>query len=170
MGKDPVSRTNQAQPRNCKANVTSKKWLEQRLELARPDHVGSCRPAKAYILCDEKPVKSWARGRYDQICIFKRSSWVRYPRWITCGTSECNETDLEKISPVDVDQSIGMRGLSCGQILHTLCSSGYQDLFDILKLSHEYGSGNSNRGSISNWRSGMEREMGGSFKKEGICI
>lgn len=26
---------------------------------------------KAYILCDEKPVKSWARRRYDQICIFK---------------------------------------------------------------------------------------------------
>ena len=31
-----------------------------------------------------------------------------------------------------------------------------------------YGSGNSNRGSVSTQRGGMEREMGGRFKSEGI--
>ena len=33
-----------------------------------------------------------------------------------------------------------------------------------------YGSGNSNRGSGSNWRLGMGREMGGKFKREGIYV
>ena len=33
-----------------------------------------------------------------------------------------------------------------------------------------YGSGNSNRGSVSAWRGRMGREMGGSFKREGICV
>ena len=33
-----------------------------------------------------------------------------------------------------------------------------------------YGSGNSNRGSVSTWRGGMRREMGGSFKREGIYV
>lgn len=83
--------------------MKSKKWLEQTLELAISDHMGSCRPAKAFILCDEKPAKSWAKGRYDQMCTFKRLPWVRYPGWMACGTSECNEIDLEKISPVGVD-------------------------------------------------------------------
>ena len=32
-----------------------------------------------------------------------------------------------------------------------------------------YGSGNSNKGSVSTWRGGMGREIGGSFKREGIC-
>ena len=30
-----------------------------------------------------------------------------------------------------------------------------------------YDSGNSNRGSVSTWRSGMGREIGGRFKREG---
>ena len=29
-----------------------------------------------------------------------------------------------------------------------------------------YGSGNSNRGSVSTWRGGMGREIGGKFKRE----
>ena len=29
---------------------------------------------------------------------------------------------------------------------------------------------NSNRGSVSNWRGGMGREMGGRFKREGIYV
>ena len=33
-----------------------------------------------------------------------------------------------------------------------------------------YGSGHSNRGSVSTHRGGMEKEMGGSFKREGIYI
>ena len=33
-----------------------------------------------------------------------------------------------------------------------------------------YGSGNSNRGSVSTSRDGMGREMGGSFKREGIYV
>ena len=33
-----------------------------------------------------------------------------------------------------------------------------------------YGSGNSNRGSVSTQRGGMEREMGGGFKREGIYV
>ena len=33
-----------------------------------------------------------------------------------------------------------------------------------------YGSGNANRGSVSTWRGGVEREMGGSFKREGIYV
>ena len=33
-----------------------------------------------------------------------------------------------------------------------------------------YGSGNSNRGSVSIWRDGMGREMEGSFKREGIFV
>ena len=33
-----------------------------------------------------------------------------------------------------------------------------------------YGSGNSNRGSVSTWRGGMGREMGGRFKREGISV
>ena len=33
-----------------------------------------------------------------------------------------------------------------------------------------YGSGNSNRGSVSTWRGGMRREMGGSFKRGDVCI
>jgi len=33
-----------------------------------------------------------------------------------------------------------------------------------------YGSGNSNRNSVSNWRGEMGREMGGSFKREGIYV
>ena len=33
-----------------------------------------------------------------------------------------------------------------------------------------YGSGKSNRGSVSIWSSGMGQEMGGTFKREGICI
>ena len=33
-----------------------------------------------------------------------------------------------------------------------------------------YGSGNSNRGSVSNWRGEMGREMGGSFKREGTYV
>ena len=32
------------------------------------------------------------------------------------------------------------------------------------------GSGNSNRGSVSTWRGGMGREMGGGFRKEGIYV
>ena len=31
-----------------------------------------------------------------------------------------------------------------------------------------YDSGNSNRGSISTWRGGMEREVGGKLKRKGI--
>ena len=33
-----------------------------------------------------------------------------------------------------------------------------------------YGSGNSNWGSVSTWWGGMGREMGGSFKREGIYV
>ena len=33
-----------------------------------------------------------------------------------------------------------------------------------------YISGNSNRGSVSTYRGGMGREMGGSFKREGIYV
>ena len=33
-----------------------------------------------------------------------------------------------------------------------------------------YGSGNSNRDTVSTSRGGMGREMGGSFKKEGIYV
>ena len=33
-----------------------------------------------------------------------------------------------------------------------------------------YGSGNSNRGSVSTSRSGVGRVMGGRFKREGICV
>ena len=33
-----------------------------------------------------------------------------------------------------------------------------------------YGSGNSNRGSVSTWSGGMGREMGGRFKREGIYV
>ena len=33
-----------------------------------------------------------------------------------------------------------------------------------------YGSGNSNRGSVSTQRGGMGREMGERFKKEGIYV
>ena len=33
-----------------------------------------------------------------------------------------------------------------------------------------YGSGNSNRGSVSAWRGGMGREMGGRFKWEGTYV
>ena len=33
-----------------------------------------------------------------------------------------------------------------------------------------YDSGNSNRGSVSTERGGMVREMGGRFKREGICV
>ena len=33
-----------------------------------------------------------------------------------------------------------------------------------------YGSGNSNRGSVSTQRGGMGREMGGSFKREGMYV
>ena len=33
-----------------------------------------------------------------------------------------------------------------------------------------YGSGNSNRGSVSTSRGGMGREMAGSFKREGIYV
>ena len=33
-----------------------------------------------------------------------------------------------------------------------------------------YGSGNSNPGSVSTWRDGMGREMGGRFKREGIYV
>ena len=33
-----------------------------------------------------------------------------------------------------------------------------------------YGSGNSNRGSVSTWRGGMGKEMGGRFQREGIYV
>ena len=33
-----------------------------------------------------------------------------------------------------------------------------------------YGSGNSNRGSVSTWRGGMGREMEVRFKREGIYV
>ena len=33
-----------------------------------------------------------------------------------------------------------------------------------------YGSGNSNRGSVSTWRGEMGRETGGRFKREGIYV
>ena len=33
-----------------------------------------------------------------------------------------------------------------------------------------YESGNSNRVSVTIWRGGMEKEMGGRFKREGTCI
>ena len=33
-----------------------------------------------------------------------------------------------------------------------------------------YVSGNSNRGSVSTYRGGMKREMGGRFKREGIYV
>ena len=33
-----------------------------------------------------------------------------------------------------------------------------------------YGSGNSNKGSVSTWMGGMGREMGGRFKREGIYV
>ena len=33
-----------------------------------------------------------------------------------------------------------------------------------------YGSVNSNMGPVSTWRNGMGREMGGSFKREGIYV
>ena len=33
-----------------------------------------------------------------------------------------------------------------------------------------YGSGNSNRGSVSTWRFGMGREMGGKFRREGLYV
>ena len=33
-----------------------------------------------------------------------------------------------------------------------------------------YGSGNSNRGSVSTWRGGMGREMGGRVKREGTHV
>ena len=33
-----------------------------------------------------------------------------------------------------------------------------------------YGSGNSNRGSVSIWSGGMGLEMGGRFKREGIYV
>ena len=33
-----------------------------------------------------------------------------------------------------------------------------------------YDSGNSNRGSVSTYRGGMGRDMGGRFKREGIYV
>ena len=33
-----------------------------------------------------------------------------------------------------------------------------------------YGSGNSNRGSVSSSKGGMGREVGGSFKREGLYV
>ena len=33
-----------------------------------------------------------------------------------------------------------------------------------------YGSRNSNRGSVPTYRGEMGREMGGKFKREGICV
>ena len=33
-----------------------------------------------------------------------------------------------------------------------------------------YGSGNSDRGSVSTWRGRMGREMGGRFKRKGIYV
>ena len=33
-----------------------------------------------------------------------------------------------------------------------------------------YGSGNSNRGSVSTWRGGMGRETGRRFRREGIYV
>ena len=33
-----------------------------------------------------------------------------------------------------------------------------------------YGSGISNRGSVSTWRGGMGRDMGGRFKREGTYV
>ena len=33
-----------------------------------------------------------------------------------------------------------------------------------------YGSGSSNRGSVATYRSGMGKEMGGRFKREGIYV
>ena len=33
-----------------------------------------------------------------------------------------------------------------------------------------YGSGNSNRGSVSTWRGGMGKEIGGRFKRERIYV
>ena len=33
-----------------------------------------------------------------------------------------------------------------------------------------YVSGNTNRGSVSTQRGGMGKDMGGSFKSEGICV
>ena len=33
-----------------------------------------------------------------------------------------------------------------------------------------YGSGNSNMGFVSTYRDGFGREMGGRFKREGVCV
>ena len=39
-----------------------------------------------------------------------------------------------------------------------------------LAIYFTYDSGNSNRGSVSTWRGEVGREIGGSFKKEGIHV
>ena len=43
-------------------------------------------------------------------------------------------------------------------------------IFVSLSETVRYDSGNSNRGSVSTYRGGMGREMGGRFKREGICV
>ena len=46
----------------------------------------------------------------------------------------------------------------------------YLTIYKIVNGNLLYGSENSNRGSVSTWRGGMGREMGGSFKREGIYV
>jgi len=48
--------------------------------------------------------------------------------------------------------------------------SGLPFICKIANRNLLYGSGNSNRGCVSTQRSGMGREMGGKFKKEGIHV
>ena len=46
----------------------------------------------------------------------------------------------------------------------------YITICKIANVNLLYGSGNSNRGSVSTHRGGMEKEMGGRFKREGIYV
>jgi len=55
-----------------------------------------------------------------------------------------------------------MYGESNMETFITICKIAYWSLW--------YGSGDSNRGSVSTWRGGVGWEMGGRFKREGICI
>ena len=58
-----------------------------------------------------------------------------------------------------------MYGKSNMETFITMCKIDSQWKFPEL-----YGSGNSNRGSVSTQRGGMGREMGGKFKREGIYV
>ena len=51
--------------------------------------------------------------------------------------------------------------------------SNMETYITICKIAHRnflYGSGNSNRGSVSTQKGGMGRKIGGRFKREGIYV